>query len=120
MEQLVCHSAQALSLQRLCLHAGELRHACEATVEDNFSLWVVLGTLQLEILDLAGAFQLYQQSLNMHVHIAKNDSFEPLLVGQSQLLNCNLVFLRQTDGNQAEVLLVLVVHKSSHLYFLLW
>lgn len=45
MEQLVRHSTQVVLNLRLFVHLSEFTHVDEATVKDDFSLGILLGTL---------------------------------------------------------------------------
>ena len=100
VEQLICHSGQAVLLLLLLLHSCKLGHVDKTAVENDLSLRVIRCPLELERLNLAFIAKRIQQVLRIVVDIAKNDPFIPLTVSQSQLLERNLVLFGLADWHR--------------------
>ena len=84
----------------LLLHLCVLDHVEESTVEDDLSLRIITVTLHPECLNLAFVLQTVEELLCELVDITKNDTFIALAIGQSQLLQSNLILLRLTDRHK--------------------
>ena len=83
----------------LFLHPGELGHVDETTIENDLSLWIFGCSLELKRLNLSFITKCVQQVLRIMIDIAEDDPLVPLTIGQSQLLESNLVLFGLTDGN---------------------
>lgn len=106
MEQLVRDSTETVHLVFFLAQCSELSHGDESTIEDDFSLGVLLGALKTESLDPSVLEEPSQEVFDLNVDIAEDDSLEALLVRQSELLQSNLVLFRLANWHQlgAEVL----------------
>ena len=101
VEQLSSHAIEVGTLL-LQSHTRVLSHVDKSTIEDDLSLRILLRTLKTISLNLALLFESLEQAFSVKVNVAKDHTLEPLMVSECQLLDSDVVLLRNA-------------HRKSHL-----
>ena len=101
VEQLSSHAIEVGTLL-LQSHTRVLSHVDKSTIEDDLSLRILLRTLKTISLNLALLFESLEQAFSVKVNVAKDHTLEPLMVSECQLLDSDVVLLRNA-------------HRESHL-----